>query len=518
MAAADGSTKKQAEWPPHPDRVFMAMVAAWFERGEDQDEKNALYWLEDLPPPHIAASEHTERESTISYVPENDTRVPKKVPANVDLDKLKKSGLSLLPEYRTRHERRFPVAIPRNSTVRLIWNDADPGIHREGLESLTANVTHVGHSASFVQAWITDETGVTPTLVPTDGLGKQNLRLFFPGRLDMLARNYNGSSRRAYADLNKQWEDIRDVQDNEAKKERRRLNNLIKTRFGGRVPMSIRPTPTRWQRYASPSTLAAAPTRGSVFDTNLIILAIKNRRISLPATLRVIHSLRGTVMAHCAKQPPPEWLSGHRPDGSPSTVPHMAFIPLPFVGSQHADGRIMGTALVLPTYLDQKEATCCLDNFLYDSATGLSREHKLFADQLFEMSVALETRESPPKNLQACTWTRPSSRWASVTPVVLDRHFAGTDRWRLASESVKDACERVGLPRPQEVRLIPVSLIEGVPPARQYPQLRRKNDGGPMVHSHAVITFENPVSGPVIVGAGRFRGYGLCRPIRERWS
>ena len=517
IAASDGSAKEQAEWPPHPDRIFMAMAAAWFERGEDQGEESALRWLEDLPPPSIVASDHTERKYTASYVPVNDTRIKRSmVSPNASLGKLKEMGLALLPEYRKREERRFPVAIPHEPTIHLIWNDADPCIYRKSLESLASSVTHVGHSASFVQAWITEDAGIAPTLVPTDGIAKQNLRMFFPGRLDMLTRNYNGANRREYADLNKQLEDLKGVQGKEALAKRKQLKDVIKCRFGKRVPTPVRPTPMLWQRYAPPPEPAAATTYDSVFDANLIILAVKNRRVSLPATLRVIQALRGTVMSHCAKQPPPEWLSGHRPDGSPSTVPHMALIPLPFVDGPYADGRIMGTALVLPAHSNQKEVGDCLDGFLHDAATGLPREHKLFAGQWFELAIALETREDPPTNLQANTWTRPSKTWASVTPVVLDRHFSGKNRWKLAAEGVKDACERIGLPRPQDVLLHPVSLIEGAPPARQYPPVARKRDGGLMVHSHAVMTFGEPVSGPVIVGAGRFRGYGLCRPVR-RW-
>jgi CRISPR-associated protein Csb2 len=30
---------------------------------------------------------------------------------------------------------------------------------------------------------------------------------------------------------------------------------------------------------------------------------------------------------------------------------------------------------------------------------------------------------------------------------------------------------------------------------------------------HAVIRFAEPVDGPVILGAGRFTGLGLCRPL-----
>ncbi|MGZ8975757.1 type I-G CRISPR-associated protein Csb2, partial [Methylomagnum sp.] len=46
MAAADGARKERAEWPPHPDRVFMALAAAWFETGQAADEGAALRWLE----------------------------------------------------------------------------------------------------------------------------------------------------------------------------------------------------------------------------------------------------------------------------------------------------------------------------------------------------------------------------------------------------------------------------------------------------------------------------------------
>ena len=75
--------------------------------------------------------------------------------------------------------------------------------------------------------------------------------------------------------------------------------------------------------------------------------------------------------------------------------------------------------------------------------------------------------------------------------------------------------EHVGLPRPREVLLHPVSLVEGVPHAREFPQLVRKHDGGRRRHHHAVVIFDEAVRGPVLIGAGRFRGYGLCRPIDD---
>ena len=58
-------------------------------------------------------------------------------------------------------------------------------------------------------------------------------------------------------------------------------------------------------------------------------------------------------------------------------------------------------------------------------------------------------------------------------------------------------------------------MFKGVPKSNQFPWLTRKQDGGRMHHSHAVIEFGPKVEGPIILGAGRFRGYGLCRPFFE---
>ena len=767
MAAADGARKEQAEWPPHPDRVFMALAAAWFETGEDSAEGEALRWLETLPPPAIAASDATTRAAVASYVPVNDARVRPKTPTGGDLAKLKDAGLAVLPEYRLHQPRGFPVAIPRDPTVHLVWSEAELGVHRTALERLGAKVTHVGHSASFVQVWL-ETSPPPPAWIPATGVATQRLRVTSPGRLKTLETRMNRAAWIAYQDLLSEieqaetnlkamkhpprvpWEAFADavllagesqtkrhpeyagaktgdavaaatlvndlvdqagiakvrtlvsevgesgepvlvcanayerqgfnaipaalaellserlgapfdttvVQTNvvshtgadgygrlarqavfEGKVQKGReyvmvddfigqggtLANLrgwiekqgskvvgavvltgkpysaklnpsqeqlyelrqqhssvlehwwrehfghafdcltqsearylarspdvdtirnrlaaavregggqshtrspreqrqyikdlkthLKNRFPNGQPVSLRPSPGRWQGYTRTQGTASVEIPQSVFDPRLIVLTIKGTRISLPATLKLTMALRGLLMKACPEQPPPKWFSGHCSDGTPTAAPHLALTPLPFVGSKHADGRILGLALALPAGLDPQEAGRCLEPFLHDTDTGLPREHSLFSGQWFECRIELETRERPPVNLDPDTWTRQSCVWASVTPVVLNRHFDGKDKWQQAAESVKEACLHIGLPRPREVLLHPVSLVEEVPHARDYPQLTRKNDGGHRSHSHAVIIFDEQVSGPVIVGAGRFRGYGLCRPMDER--
>lgn len=513
MAAADGARKERAEWPPHPDRVFMALAAAWFETGEDPAEGAALSWLESQAPPMIAASGHEERgplgggRSLVSYVPVNDKGVGRKLPAVNDLDKLRDAGLAVLPEHRSRQPRGFPVAIPHEPVVHLIWPQAEAEGHRPALESLARKLTHVGHSASLVQAWLADES---PEAVwePVEGIADLRLRVPTPGRLDYLRQRCNYDAVREYADLSMRIDAAKG-------KERKRLKEARMERFGERRPMSLRPEPGRWQGYARRAPAPAPQAPGTVFDPNVIVLALSGKRVSLPATLKLTEALRGALMAACSQQPPPEWLSGHTPDGRPSQAPHLAMFPLPFVGAEHADGRIMGLGLALPSGLDLKAAAACLNGFLHEAESGLPRRTRLFDGRWFECNVELETREAHPSSLRVSPWVRPARIWASVTPVVLDRHYDGPDKWARAAEDVKGACERIGLPRPREVLLHPVSLVEGVPHARQFPPMLRKSDGGRRYHSHAVIVFDEPVRGPVLVGAGRFRGYGLCRPVEQ---
>ena len=294
----------------------------------------------------------------------------------------------------------------------------------------------------------------------------------------------------------------------------------LKARLAGKFPdgqplTPRRPVPGKWQGYARPRHVPPESTPHAVFDPRIVVLGTSGRRVSLTATLRLTAALRGLLMRECPEQPPPEWFCGHGPDGKATLMPHLAMAPLPFVGAPHADGRIMGLTLVLPRGLAMKEAGRCLEPILRDSDTGLPCEHRLFSGDWLECAVELETRERPPANLNPATWTRPSRVWASVTPVVLNRHFKGEDKWQRAAESAKDMCEHIGLPRPREVLLHPVSLVEGVPHAREFTQLTRKHDGGRRSHSHAVIVFDEPVRGPVLIGAGRFRGYGLCRPMER---
>lgn len=546
MASADGARKERAEWPPHPDRVFMAMSAAWFETGQDEQEKDALEWLERLPPPDIAATDAEIRcelksgAPVTSYVPVNDTALGKKIPDTPDLGKLKEAGLGLVPEHRPRRARKFPVAVPHVPIAHLVWKEDLPQILRDPLVSLCNKVVSIGHSSSLVQMWLTDKPPA-PDFIPAEGIALHRLRVFGPGRLDYLKTRCNKDNVIRHRDLSAAIESLQERKKEIDRKRKTALKGLKGTDkkqaeapfrheleaidndlaachaeldgFEGRVPNSLWPEPGLWQGYVRPSQPPQSDTLGSLFDERLIVMAITGKRLSLTSTLKLTEAIRGALLSTCP-EPIPEWISGHRPDGGRSLDPHLAYFPLSFVGRDHADGRIMGAALALPRSLDKNEAGKIIEPWLRD-ANGLPRPIKLFDGQWLECTMEIETRETSPWNLRSGPWIGPSRIWASVTPVVLDRHFDGKDKWERAAGVVQDACERIGLPRPEKVLLHPVSLVEGTPHSREFPSIKRKSDNGRMHHCHAVILFAEPVRGPVLVGAGRFRGYGLCRPMYQ---
>lgn len=254
----------------------------------------------------------------------------------------------------------------------------------------------------------------------------------------------------------------------------------------------------------------------SVFDPRILVFTLRGRAMPLVTTLQLTTAFRGLLMRECPEQPPPEWFSGHQADGQPTSLPHLALSPLPLVGSRYADGRVMGLAMILPLGLCPARAGRCLEPILYDLATGLPREHRLFGTERFECRLELDIREQRPITLAPETWSdcpRGSQTWSTVTPTAFNRHFDGIDKWERAADSLKDACQHIGLPRPSEVMLHPVSPIQGVPQSREFPQLPRSRGRGHRRHSHALLIFDEPVCGPLLIGAGRFRGYGLCRPI-----
>lgn len=133
------------------------------------------------------------------------------------------------------------------------------------------------------------------------------------------------------------------------------------------------------------------------------------------------------------------------------------------------------------------------------------------AERVWQCELEREKSDSPPSTLRLSTWTKPATEWASVTPVVL-HHYPTRRRLGDVERIVMEAFESAKLPRPVELRTQPVSVFAGASPATSMPEF---SEGGKTMcrcQTHIVVRFASPVRGPLLVGRGRFRGYGLLRP------
>ena len=128
------------------------------------------------------------------------------------------------------------------------------------------------------------------------------------------------------------------------------------------------------------------------------------------------------------------------------------------------------------------------------------------------------SRDNTAKALQPETWTKPGQYWGTVTPVVL-HHYPDKrkpdDLERILLESFLSA----GLPEVDELRIRSASVFQGAGHAASMPRFDPRKSNLTCYQTHLMVRFVQPVTGPVLVGRGRFRGYGLMRPVDQReWT
>ena len=460
-----------SEWPPHPERVFSALVQAWGDGGEERGERAALEWLELQELPVVEAStEVSDRDAPTVFVPPNDAGG---------------AEIEVLPDQRRRQARAFRVAIPGDSVVRFYWPDDPSAPAAAALERLARRVASLGHSASLVRFAFGIRAGSVPTHAwRPDPRGATVLRVPYGGRL---------------ADLERWFSDD-----------------------GGRKRVE-RSRSLRSERYrAPPSGLHATPAARSVFggvNDWFVFEDAGGFRPDLLAFGHVARRMRDTLMT-VGPQPPPEIVSGHDSQGRPSARPHVAIVPLANIGWAHSMGDLLGFAVILPRGVEPDERHAAIRSLAAFVRFEGDRAHGSL--NLRTQDVWSVERSAVPSraSLTPTRWCAVGRTWASVTPVFLDRF---PDHGDLIEEAVlvAAACRNVGLPEPVEIEIHKHSAFAGAPPA--YPargnparldwSLPRGASYRDRPRRHVVLRFPDPVEGPVILGAARYHGLGLCLPL-----
>ncbi|MGH8644131.1 MAG: type I-G CRISPR-associated protein Csb2 [Gammaproteobacteria bacterium] len=511
VAAAEPDNRERVEWPPHPGRIFMALAATHFQTGADTAERAALLWLEgverggEISAPAIAAQEATHRAIVKHYVPVNDKAGPSK------------ALLHSLPLTRDRQDRVFARAWLEDDRVYMHWPHLDPPAHhRNALAGLCYKVTRIGHPSSLVQMWLAeaDEIG-EPNWVPDDMRAIVRLRILGPGTLDYLEQQYNAAAVEDYGNLK-----VTEMQADNLRA-RRAARNRLREAYGNQPPRQQRPQLSLYQGYARPAQeTATASVANTFFSPYLLVLQLGAKQgpyqqLDLVSTLTVTRRWREAILSYSngLSEPVRRMLSGHDTQGGPSDDPHLAFLPLAFVGHEHADGHLLGMGLALPADVSRDDRR--------EALRAIAAVHELKLGSLGVWTAEPVIASQPPWNLRAEAWTAHSNgatHWSSVTPIVFDRHPKAKNKAQYQQETaavIAEACTRIGLPKPREVIVTQVSTHLGVPPAFAFPGFRRK-DGSQRRHTHAIILFDEPACGPILLGAGRFRGYGAFRPIHEK--
>lgn len=287
------------------------------------------------------------------------------------------------------------------------------------------------------------------------------------------------------------------------------------------APDPYLPGPTLWPPSAARSVfgewlvLREAPGSGG-------------RRLGLPLSRAedVTRALRGALLRH-AVDPPPAVLSGHRSDGPRLERPHVAFLALPDLGFGPASGALVGAATVagaaiaFPRDIQPEERQAILLAAARWERSGL----RLVLGRLGAMQLARCDEPAPGGALDPSAWTRLSRRWASVTPVALHHNpgnLASRDpavaarAARSAEEIVTRGCAHICLPPPTRVRVMRRSPFPGIPSAPEFMPFPRNATGDERLKRvcvHVELAFAEPVEGPVLLGAGRYFGVGLCWPL-----
>ncbi len=521
--------RSRPEWPPHPARLFSALVATHCAGTErPAAERQALLWLERQGPPLLRASppeDVAEREAYTTFVPVNDPdvvgtfdddreelervlaeartdgkaaakakalekRLGEKIARAIAPGKVSteggKTARSILPESRTRQPRTFPSVAPADPRVYFIWPDAEveDGV-RKALNGLLAGLVRLGHSSSLVRARVVNlppEANWRP-----DESGEHRLRVVGEGQM---------------AALDDAFDRHRETQP--------------------------RLLPALFERYTTTTPPAHPETARSVFGTDWLILK-RSGGPYLPTTsaVGVARSVRAALMKF-ATQPPPELLTGHAEDGGPAQRAHLAVVPLPFVGHALADGSILGVALVLPRGSTAEERRA-----LFRAVAGWEAKHRkegeespaipVFLGGAGELYLTRLDERAEQSTLRPSTWCGPARRWVSATPVGLDRH-PGDPRDRNparaakaaqeAEETLRAAVVHLGLPSPSRVTVLPAAPIAGAAKAKHFPPFPPGADRPRRALVHATLEFERGVEGPVLLGAGRYVGLGLFRPVQ----
>ena len=242
--------------------------------------------------------------------------------------------------------------------------------------------------------------------------------------------------------------------------------------------------------YRTPGS-APRPDRGRVVAWLRIESPLSGRRVTA-----VTHLFKQAVLARHQQVhgEPPRVLHGHGFAGKGYELAR--YLALPDVGFRRSRGRIHGLALWMPPGSDAVRRLRAKD-----AALAVRR----ISGAGINASVTPRADETRPFAANPARWCAESRMWATAFPAIHER------RGRVNLGEVARWCRHAGLPEPSSFCSARGPLVHGAVDLAPVEVNRPGRVGRP--YSHVELGFPRAVRGPVVIGAGRQRGFGLCVPV-----
>jgi CRISPR-associated protein Csb2 len=491
----DGRYHGTGDWPPSPARLFQALVAGVGQEGPlGDDVTRALEWLEELDPPVIAFPTAVDGVAVTNFVPNNDLDAMGGDPRRI-------SAIRAAKPWK-------PKLFDREAALHYAWRFGDAGgtsPHAERVCGYAERLYQLGRGID--QAWATGEIIELPQLEdllaayrgvvhrPTGGAQGTILQCPQKGSLESLKVRHAAMGQRFRA---------------------QGQSRAITLQFAQAPKPRFRPA-----CYDSPPStqvldLCSLADQGGVVSWPLsrigeLVVAIRN---GATEKLKTASPEQEAEIEKC--------LVGRKADGE-DAAPKSArvrILPLPSIGHVHVDHAIRRVLIEVPAGCLVRAA----DVFWAFSGLELNGP-----DPASQQRLLLTTTNNDAMLRHYGADGTTSARWRTVTPAALPesakrRRIEPTRRREEAKRGAERRSEQeqaagavVQALRHAEVQGRPTSIrvqrepfeangerVEAFAPRTRFPKERLW---------HVEISFEEPISGPLVVGDGRYYGLGLMAPV-----
>lgn len=472
----------EPEWPPSPLRLFQALVAANAGHfGSDSSLEKSLSWLETQGPPLIVAPRYENAAPYCLSVPNNAMDVVGRAWSKGNYF----GGGDLSPATHKSMKMVRPVRIIGSDEVHYLWalGRAETGERMllARLIQAARRIVRLGWGIDLV-AGHADRISAAEAealkgelWLPEESVGLVALRTPIAGTLSALRERHaaflNRISEEGFVPVGP-------------------LTRFKTTEYRRRTD-PVGPPHAAFELGRNDGSLSSYPQRKLIHVAGMVRhLAIRLLGSSPPEGV-------GRDWAE-------RYVAGHRAGG---TEPHRQFsyLPLPSIGHEHSDQAVRRVMVAAPVGDD----------------AWLQHLARLLQGRMLEPKVGDEFGDEGPPSLSRVRggpvigcYTRPASRWASVTPVILPGH---DDRKPVKTRKlVAKALSLSGIEVPCQFEWSTSSVFRRSLPSHKFDRngkpiylKPRYLQGLTAIHLKLAFEQEVEVPGPLAIGAGRHLGFGL---------